>query len=162
MRLCDELVVRAPAGSVWAALAATTGAERWDPAVGGSETARSDGGTPERVVHRSSDGRRRRERLVEQTEGEGLVWQVTEGLRFPLKALRTEWSLEPSGAATRVVACVDFRLHLPYGPIGAPFWLVQRRRRRRELVAALAGLRGDLEASAASSPSDRHAITRDR
>jgi hypothetical protein len=162
MRICEEAVVHAPVRCVWETLAAPAGVERWDPAAAGSKAIRSDDEAPERIVHRASDGRRRRERLVEGSEGERLVWEVADGLRFPLKALRTEWALERAGAATRVVACVDFRLHLPYGPVGGPFWLVQRRRRHRELVAALAGLKTHLGSSAASSPGERRSVARNR
>lgn len=145
MRVSAQAVIAAPAAVVETTLSAPEGVEAWNPAVSRSAAASASRGD-ERLVVRTGDGRSRRERRVDPTPGTQVAWEVVDGLRFPLKALRWEWSLAPDPAGVRVTAWADFRLHLPYGPVGAPFWLVQRRRRRRELAGALAGLEAHLEA----------------
>lgn len=146
MRVSAQAVIAAPPAAVEATLSAPEGVETWDPAVSRSAAAPASGGGLERIVVRTGDGRSRRERRMQPAPEAQVVWEVVDGLRFPLKSLRWEWSVAPDVAGARVTAGADFRLRLPYGPVGGLFWLVQRRRRRGELAAALAGLKARLEA----------------
>ena len=77
------------------------------------------------------------------------------GIGFPLKSLKIDWAVEGAKERSLVSAIADFRLHLPYGPVGLPVWLTARRRLRKEMEQALGGLKDYAERQALADKAGR-------
>ncbi len=142
MKFIVTSTIAAPVAQVWDVVADFGRLAEWSPTVADSRVV--DGSEPrvglERTLRRAGSQRVVRERIAAYEPDCHLAHEVVEGARFPLKKLRLDWTLQRLGEGTLVSVAVDFKIYLPYGPVGLPVWLVARRKLRKEITAALHAL----------------------
>jgi hypothetical protein len=145
VRIVDELVVRAPIADVWAAIKDPGAHTAWHPFLTAIEGEHALGAT--RSCSATVGGKQgtTRERCVAEEQERTINWAIEEdstGFSRMVSDWRAGFSLEPTGAGTRVEAESVFR---PRGVLIRIVGPIVRRKFHHAQRAILAGLKSACE-----------------